>query len=201
MRRTLLILLLALIASFSIAQRSVVIAGVIDSEDPLPEGTRLGVQLLDAEDAWSYEVASVAPIAGSFRLELAGAPEERLRAFRSGAVLLPGLQNEYRVEPDDVRYAQGALAMYLDRDGDEVWTREPERDPYFLALAQLEEPIGFFSLIYVDRPAVMAGGGVELRLERGWNLYAVRFPETGPAYAVVQELSDVALEVLDLLPR
>lgn len=201
MPRILTILLAALFLSFGLAQRSAVLAGVIDSEDPLPEGTRVGVQVLDADDAWSLEVGSVVPIAGSFRLELGPVPEDRLRDFRSGSVLLPGLQNEYRVEPDGVRFAQGSLAMYIDADGDERWTREPERDPYFLALAQLEQPIGFFSMLYVDQAATLAGAGVELALQPGWNVYTVRFPDTGPAYAVAGSVDDVALEVLDLLPR
>jgi hypothetical protein len=201
MQRLPLILLAALLLSFGLAQRSAVLSGVIDSEDPLPEGTRLGVQVLDADDAWSYEVASVVPIGGSFRLELGEVPLERLRDFRSGGVLLPGLQNEYRVEPDGVRFAQGSLAMYLDADADGLWTREPERDPYFLALAQLERPIGFFSLLYVDQAATLAGAGVELRLEPGWNVYSVRFPESGPDYRVAAAVEDVALEVLDLMPR
>jgi len=201
MHRLPLILLAALLLSFGLAQRSAVLSGVIDSEDPLPEGTRLGVQVLDADDAWSYEVASVVPIGGSFRLELGEVPDERLRDFRSGGVLLPGLQNEYRVEPDGVRFAQGSLAMYLDADTDGLWTREPERDPYFLALAQLERPIGFFSLLYVDQAATLAGAGVELRLEPGWNVYSVRFPESGPDYRVAAVVEDVALEVLDLMPR
>jgi|GEM_PF-601360 len=202
MRRsvTILLLLLLLLGS-AFAQRSVTLSGVIDSEEPLPEGTRLGVQLLDADDAWSYEVGSVVPVAGSFRLEIEPAPEDRLRPFRSGSVLLPGLQNEYRVETEGVRYVQGTLAMYLDADGDGVWTRDPDRDPFFLALSQLERPIGFFTLIYVDRAARMTGSGVELELQPGWNIYTVRFPESGPAYAVRESVDDIALEVLDLVPR
>ncbi len=199
--RRFLTILFALLVGTGLAQRSAALSGVIDSEDPLPEGTRLGVQVLDAEDAWSLEVGSVVPVAGSFRLETEAVPDERLRPFRSGAILLPGLQNEYRVAPDDVRFVQGTLAMYLDEDGDERWSREPERDPFFLALAQLEDPIGFFTLIYVDKVATLTGSGVELTLEPGWNVYTVRFPEAGPAYAVRPAVNDVALEVLDLIPR
>jgi hypothetical protein len=199
--RRILPILLALLLGTGLAQRTATLSGVIDSEEPLPEGTRLGVQVLDADDAWSLEVGSVVPVAGSFRLEAGPVPDERLRPFRSGAVLLPGLQNEYRVGPDEVRFAQGSLAMYLDSDGDEVWTRAPEAEPFFLALAQLEEPIGFFTLLYVDRAASLAGRGVELELQPGWNVYTVRFPESGPAYAVRAAIDDIALEVLDLVPR
>lgn len=199
---TLLTLLLAGAAlTPALAQQSATLAGVIESEEPLPEGTRLAVQVLDGNDAWSYEVASVVPVGGSFELSVGAVPPERLRPFRSGAVLLPGLQNEYRVEPADVSYAQGTLAMYVDEDGDGAWTREPDRDPFFLALSQLERPIGFFTLIYVDKAATMSGSGVELALEPGWNVYTVRFPESGPDYGVHAGVSDVALEVLDLVLR
>ena len=189
------------VLTFGFAQRSVVLAGVVDSADPLPEGTRVAVQVLDADSAWTLEAGSAVPIGGSFRVDLDTVPDELLREFRSGGVLLPGLQNEYRVEPEGVRFVQGALSMYVDADENGVWTNEPERDPYFLALAQLEAPIGFFSLLYVDRPATVQGAGVELQLEVGWNAYTVRFPETGPEYRVFASVDDVVIEVLDLLPR
>lgn len=199
--RPLLTILLALLAGVAIGQQTVTLSGVIESEEPLPDGTRLAVQVLDADDAWSFEVASVVPVGGTFRLEVDGVPDERLRPFRSGSILLPGLQNEYRVTPDDVNYAQGALAMYLDQNEDGEWTREPSRDPFFLALSQLENPIGFFSLIYVDKAATMSASGVDLGLDPGWNVYTVRFPESGPAYATRAAVDDIALEVLDLVLR
>lgn len=199
--RPLLTILLALLAGVAIGQQTVTLSGVIESEEPLPDGTRLAVQVLDADDAWSFEVASVVPVGGTFRLEVDGVPDERLRPFRSGSILLPGLQNEYRVTPDDVNYAQGALAMYLDQNEDGEWTREPSRDPFFLALSQLENPIGFFSLIYVDKAATMSASGVDLGLDPGWNVYTVRFPESGPAYATGAAVDDIALEVLDLVLR
>lgn len=201
MYRIPLTLLAMAMLAFGFAQRNAVLSGVIDSEDPLPEGTRVAVQALDAEGAWSLEVGSVVPIGGSFRVELGDVPDEQLRDFRSGSVLLPGLQNEYSVAPEGVRFLQGSLAMYIDVDENEVWTRGPERDPYYLALAQLEAPIGFFSLLYVDEEATLTGAGVELELVPGWNVYTVRFPETGPAYAVLGSVDDIAVEVLDLLPR
>ncbi|MDZ7799893.1 MAG: hypothetical protein U5K81_03740 [Trueperaceae bacterium] len=200
MKRALTILF-ALMLGFTFAQRSISLAGVIDSEEGLPDDTRLSVQVLNADGAWSYEVDSVAPIGGSFELEVGEVPAEHLRPFRSGAVLLPGLQNEYRVTPEDANYVQGTLAMYLDEDQDGTWTREPERDPFFLALSQLEQPIGFFTLIYVDQAATMEGRGEELALAQGWNVFTVRFPESGPAYEIREAVDDIALEVLDLLPR
>lgn len=203
--KRLLIILTVLLAGAAwtqaLAQQNATLSGVIESEEALPEGTRLAVQVLDDNDAWSFEVASVVPVGGSFELQVGAVPEERLRPFRSGAVLVPGLQNEYRVEPEGVNYAQGTLAMYVDEDGDGAWTREPDRDPFFLALSQLDQPIGFFSLIYVDQAATMSGSGVQLALEPGWNVYTARFPESGPDYAVQAGVSDITLEVLDLVLR
>ena len=195
----LLTILILLLAPAAFAQQSVTLSGVIESEEPLPDGTRVAVQVLDADDAWSAEAASVVPVAGSFRLEVGPVSDEHLRPFRSGAVLLPGLQNEYRVSPEGVNFTQGTLSMYVDRDDDGSWTREPERDPFFLALSQLEDPIGFFTLVYVDAAATLTGSGVELALEPGWNVYTVRFPESGPSYAIHAGVSDIALEVLDLV--
>ncbi|MEX2502949.1 MAG: hypothetical protein WD336_11280 [Trueperaceae bacterium] len=201
MTRILTILLAAALLGAVWAQRPITLAGVIESDDPLPDATRVAVQVMDASGVWVLEVGSTVPLAGSFQLEVGAVPEERLRPFRSGAVLLPGLQNEYRVAPDDARFAQGVMSMYLDVDDSGVWTREPERDPYFLALSQLERPIGFFTLIYVDQPVTLMGSSVELQLEPGWNVFTVRFPESGPSYEIRAEVDDVALEVLDLLPR
>lgn len=199
MKRVLTILAVLLLGAAS-AQQSVTLSGVIESDEPLPSETRVGVQVFDEADAWSQEVASVVPVGGSFRLELGAVPEERLRPFRSGAVLLPGLQNEYRVSPSDVNYAQGTIALYVDEDGNDAWTRDPV-DPFFLALSQLDDPIGFFTLIYVDAPATLTASGVELTLNAGWNVYAVRFPEDGPSYGTYTEVADIALEVLDLVLR
>ncbi len=201
MQRIATILVLALVLGVALAQRPITISGIIQSEEPLLEGVRLGVQVLDADDAWSLEVGSVVPIGGSFNLEVGPVPNELLRPFRSGAVLLPGLQNEYLISPQDVLYVQGSLAMYIDDDENGEWTRQPNRDPIYLALSQLERPIGFFTLIYVDKTATMQASGVELVLEAGWNLFTVRFPESGPAYSVTASLDDVALEVLDLIGR
>ncbi len=199
---TLIAVLIATLLLGSVAaQRSATLSGVIDAADPLPDATRVGVQVVDADGAWTREIGTAVPVAGSFQVELGEVPDEALRPFRSGSVLLPGLQNEYRVEPEGVRFAQGVMAMYLDSDGSGSWTRAPERDPHFLALSQLERPIGFFTLLYVDAPVVLTATAAELRLEAGWNVFTVRFPDSGPDYAVHAEVDDVALEVLDLVPR
>lgn len=199
--RRLLPLLMACLLGVASAQQSATLAGVIQSDDPLPDGTRVALQVLDGDDAWVHEAATTAPLGGSFSLDAGEIPDDLLRPFRSGAILLPGLQNEYRVEPEGVRFAKGSLSMYLDDDGDGRFTREPERDPFYLALAQLEDPIGFFTLIYVDSAASMSGRGVSFELEPGWNVFTVRFPEAGAEYELTDVVDDIALEVLDIVRR
>lgn len=197
--RRLLILFTACLVGLASAQQSATLAGVIQSDDSLPEGTRVALQVVDADDAWVHEAATTAPLGGSFSLEVDGIPEDLLRPFRSGVILLPGLQNEYRVEPEGVRFAKGTLSMYLDEDENGSFSREPERDPFFLALAQLDDPIGFFTVIYVDAEATMSGRGGTFELEPGWNVFTVRFPETGAEFEVTGDVEDVALEVLDVV--
>lgn len=197
--RRFIVILLACCAGLAWAQQEVSLAGVIESETSLPQNVRVALQVLDDDDAWVHEVASTGSLGGSFELAAEGVPSEHLRAFRSGAVLLPGLQNEYRVSPDDVRYARASLALYADEDGNGAFTRDGSRDPFYLALAQLEDPIGFFTVLYVDGEVTMTAPDVELTLQPGWNVFTVRFPESGPAYEVTTSVDDVALDVLDVV--
>ena len=193
---------LVLLLATAYAQRPLDMAGIVVAEDPLPETARVGVHLLDGDGAWTLEIATAVTVVGSFQVEAGEVPGNLLRPFRSGAVLLPGLQNEYRVEPDDASYVQGTLSLYLDADGSGTWTRAEVRDPYYLALAQLEDPIGFFTIVYVDRPTTLRGSGIDLVLDTGWNVITVRFPEgQGATYQVVGSVADVLIDVIDLIPR
>lgn len=193
--------LVTLAFSAALAQQTVTMAGVVLAEEGLPEGTRLGVQVLDENNAWALEVASTVPVAGTFALEPEAVPAEYLRPFESGAVLLPGIQNEYLVEPQGVQFTQASLAMYFDRDGNGVWSRQPQRDPYYLALSQVDDPIGFFTLLYVDQDTTLRGSEVTVELPHGWNVFTVRFPASGPVYSAASDVGDVTLEVLDLVGR
>lgn len=201
MRRLLIPWFVLLLATAS-AQRPLDMSGIVVAADPLPESARVGIQLLDGDGAWTVEIATAVTVVGSFQVQAEGVPSDLLRPFRAGAVLIPGLQNEYRVEPDDAQYVQGTLSLYLDDDGSGTWTRSDVRDPYYLALAQLEEPIGFFTIVYVDRPTMLRGSGIDLELETGWNVVTVRFPEgQGARYDVVGTVADVLIDVIDLIPR
>lgn len=203
--RTFTLMLAALaVLGFASAQRDAAISGVIDSEIPLPDDVRVGVQLFDADQRPVEEIASTVPVGGTFTVEFGEVNEDRLLAFRSGAELLPGLLNEYLVEPEGVRYVRGTLWMYVDADGDERWTRSVSGggEPYFLAFSQLERPPGFFSLLYVDREARMTASGVDLTLQPGWNLFTLRVGEDGVAtYEIHDRIGDAALDVIDLVGR
>ena len=109
--------LLLAFAGIAFAQQSATLSGSIVSENDLPAGTRVAVHLAESNNAWGLEVASVTPAAGTFTVVVDPVPAEQLRPFRSGAVLLPGLQNEYRVTPEDVSYARGLVNMYVDDSG------------------------------------------------------------------------------------
>jgi len=197
MRRLVFSLVLVL-ASAAFAQQSAELSGIIKSEQALPDGTRVAIHVVDNNNVWGLEVASVAPVAGTFKIVAKPIAADQLRPFRSGAVLLPGLQNEYTVKAadgsgDQVNFAVGRINMYVDKNGNGVFDRVT--DPWFIGVPSLESPVGFFSLLYVDRNAVLTGGGATLDLEKGWNIFTVRFPGDKPVYAVQSSVSDISLDV------
>lgn len=196
MRRPFLIVTgLLLVLSAASAQQRSTISGIIKSEEPLPEGTRVAIHVVDSNGVWGHEVASVVPVVGTFSIDAASVPASELRPFRSGAVLLPGLQNEYRVGPDDVNYAQGRINMYVDNNANAVFDRGGI-DTFFIGVLSLEDPVGFFSLLYVDKDAIMIGSSVELDLRAGWNIFSVRFPgDQGPVYDMQPLVEDAVLDV------
>lgn len=188
------LLVLAMLAlGAASAQQNATLSGIIKSEADLPEGTRVAVHVVDNDNVWGHEVASVVPLTGTFSVTADPLPEAELKPFRSGAVLLPGLQNEYQVTPDDVNYARGRVNMYVDNNDNEVFDRLT--DTFFLGVATLERPSGYFTLLYVDKDATLSGTGAELQLKRGWNIFSVRFPEEGTAYAVQPLVEDAVLDV------
>ncbi len=198
MRRLVFTLVLVL-ASAAFAQQSAELSGIVKSEQALPDGTRVAIHVVDNNNVWGLEVASVAPVGGTFKLTAKPIPQDQLRPFRSGGVLLPGLQNEYTVRPaaagstDQVLFAVGRINMYVDKNGNGVFDRVT--DPWFIGVPSLENPVGFFTLLYVDRDAVLTGGGTELQLTKGWNVFTVRFPADKPVYAVQNNVNDIVLDV------
>lgn len=191
-KRLMSVLALCLVTQLALAQQTVELSGIIDSPEPLAEGTRVAVHIVNPDGVWGDEVATVTPVAGTFSIELEPVEDQQLRAFRSGAVLLPGLQNEYRVSPDGVNFLQGRVNMYVDNDDSGMFERVS--DAFYVGVSSLAEPVGFFSLLYVDRDATLTGGGVELELSEGWNVFTVRFPGNGEAqYSVQSQAEDLVL--------
>ena len=188
-------LALSVLACTAAAQQSAELGGVIQFDGDLPEATRVAVHVVDRDGRWLTELASTTPVAGTFALDvpLPDPAVEELRPFRSGAILLPGLQNEYRVSPDGVNYLQGRVNMYVDNNGNGLWDGNLV-DTYFLGIASLES-VGFFSLIYVDQDATLTGAGETIELEEGWNVFTVRFPGDTTAYDASASVDDILLDV------
>lgn len=196
--RRLVFLLVLVLASTAFAQQTAELSGIVKSQQPLPNGTRVAILVVNNNNVWGLEVASVTPVGGTFRIATKSIPDNQLRPFLGGAVLLPGLQNEYTVKAADgsdqtVNFAVGRINMYVDKNGNGVFDKVT--DPWFIGVPSLEKPVGFFSLLYVDRDAVLAGGGAQLQLKKGWNVFTVRFPGDKPVYAVQQSVSDIVLDV------
>lgn len=178
----------------TLAQQEASLSGIIKTEDEMPAGTRVALHVVDRDSVWQREVASVEPVGGTFSITTTPVPEDELTEFRSGAVLLPGLQNEYTVTPENVRYAAGRINMYVDTNGNAVFDRVT--DAFYIGVPSLENPTGFFSLVYVSQDATVTGKGIDLNLTQGWNIFMARFPEgADPVYEVAPVVDDIKLDV------
>lgn len=195
MKRPLRALLLALALLFAVAQAQQVtdLSGIILSDEPLAENSRVAIHLVDSDNVWGLEIVSVVPVGGTFRVQPGEVPASELRPFRSGSVILPGLQNEYRVTPGDVNVAVARFSVYVDQNGNEQFDRVIDR--FYIGLASLENPTGFYTLLYVDKAATLVATGTELEVKAGWNVFTVRFPDEKPTYSVTQSVSDILLDV------
>ena len=184
----------SLLVGTALAQQEATLSGIIKTEDEMPAGTRVALHVVDSDSVWQREVASVEPVGGTFSITTSPVPEDELTEFRSGAVLLPGLQNEYTVTPENVRYAAGRVNMYVDTNANAVFDRVT--DAFYIGVPSLESPTGFFSLVYVDQDATVTGRGIDLNLVQGWNIFMARFPEGAePVYEVAPTVDDVKLDV------
>ncbi len=192
--RRLLFTCLLMLAAVASAQSGAPLSGIVQSEGPLAENTRVAIHVVDADNVWGLEVASVVPVGGTFRVSPAAVPAGELRPFRSGSVILPGIQNEYRVAPEDVNVAVARFNMYVDQNLNEVFDRVQDR--WYIGVPRLESPLGFFTLLYVDRAATLSGAGIDLSLSPGWNVFTVRFPSDSPVYAVSASVDDIVLDVV-----
>lgn len=189
-------LLLAGVLGTAAAQQSASIAGVIETAEPFPEGLRVGVHLVDQDGVWGREIGGALPAEdGGFRVALTGSVEG-LTPFRSSEVVLPGLQSDFRVMPDDVLYVRAQVNVYLDENGNGTFDRNT--DTPYLGLAGISDPdpVGFFVPFYVDRDATLETAAGALELFEGWNVFTVRFaPGAEPEFAVSDTLERARLDV------
>ena len=172
------------------------VGGLLQSDQPLPEGARVGVHVVDMDGDTLEEVSSAAPVAGTFSVTTAPPSPNLLQPFRNGAIPLPGLQNEYRVSPEGVNYARALTKVYVDNSGNGAFDNLTQ-DTGLLGLASVDNPVGFFVLLYVDQPATLSGRGNEVALAAGWNVFTARFPEGGdPLYGASQSIDDAVLDII-----
>ena len=188
------IALLTSILSVAFAQQEVTVGGLVQTEGELPEATRVGVHVINLEGVWGDEIATVTPEGGSFSVSVGEVPAGVLTPFEGGVVPLPGLQSEYSVSPGDVNFTRAQTNVYVDENGNDTFDRDA--DIPYLGVVNLEEPSGFFVVLYVDKDATLSAQGQSLALSQGWNLFTVRFSEDGEAsYEVVPVIEDVVLDV------
>jgi hypothetical protein len=201
-QRWLLSLVVFLLLGASFAQQQATLSGLAkvknaEGVEETPANTKVALHIVDRDNAWIREIASSTPTAGTFSIQTAAVNGDELTPFRNGAVLLPGLQNEYTVTPEGANFAKGQLNMYVDSAGNNVYDRDGS-DTAFIGVASLENPIGFFSLVYVDQNVTISGKGATLEFAQGWNVFTVRYPESDggePAYAVQPTVQDVLMDV------
>jgi hypothetical protein len=196
MRRGMKPFLLALLLGASgFAQQEASLGGIIELvEGQAPEGTRVAIHIIDRDSVWQREIASALPTAGTFTVITQPVTPEELSPFRSGAVLLPGLQNEYTVSPEDANFAQARVNMYVDANQNGVFDRTS--DATYIGIASLENPTGFFSIIYVDKDVTLTGKGATLSLKPGWNVLTFLFPEDAePIYQVQPTVDNILMSV------
>lgn len=193
--KRLLILCVILFFASALAQQQATVSGLIQTEEELPAGARVGVHVVNRDGVTLAEVSSAPVVGGTFSVTTAAPPEDVLQPFRSGAVTLPGLQNEYRVTPEGVNFARALTKVYVDNN-DSGGFDGLGNDTGYLGIASVESPTGFFVLLYVDKDATLAGRGAELELKQGWNIFTVRFPgEEETVYEISSELNDALLDV------
>jgi hypothetical protein len=198
-QRWFLSLVLLLLVSFGFAQQQATLGGLAkvknaEGVEETPANTKVAIHIVDRDNAWVREIASSTPTAGTFSINTAAVNPDELTPFRNGAVLLPGLQNEYTVSPENANFAKGQLNMYVDAGNNNVFDRDA--DSPFIGVASLDNPIGFFSLVYVDQAVTITGKGATLEFAAGWNVFTVRYPDGGePVYAVSGTVNDVLMDV------
>jgi hypothetical protein len=189
------VLLLTALPGVALAQSSATLSGLIESDAPLPDSTRVAVFQVDSRGVWGRELATATPIANTFSLTVLAddVDTEGLLPFQAGSIRLPGLLSEYRVAPADVNYTLGRVNVYLDNN--ESGAFEREGDGFLVGISSLENPQGYYNLVYVDKDVSMITSDLTLELKQGWNVYTFRLAsENTPArYAILTNVDDVLL--------
>ncbi|MEJ2288605.1 MAG: hypothetical protein P8Y02_08160 [Deinococcales bacterium] len=111
-------------------------------------------------------------------------------AFAQQSAELSGIVKSEQALPDGTR-----VAVHVVDNNNVNGVFDRVTDPWFIGVPSLEKPVGFFSLLYVDRDTVLTGGGATLQLKKGWNIFTVRFPGDKPVYAVQSSVNDISLDV------
>ena len=178
------------------AQQQVTLAGVVKTVDEIPENTKVAVFTVNSDNAWQREIATTAVVAGTFSITTSNLEPSELTAFANGSsALLPGLQNEYTISPANIAFARAIVNVYVDSNGNNAFDNI-DIDKPFIGIASLDNPVGFYSLLYVNQDAQITGKGQVLDLKAGWNIFTIRFPtESEGQYAIETELNDALLDV------
>lgn len=201
LKNMLFLALSLLVLSFATAQTApqiATISGILENEQGIQANTRVGVHLLDEASGGLFELTSVQPVANTFSIGTADPSASTLIPWTNGLVLLPGLQNQYTLEPENVPFTRAITNVYVDNGNGQFDGNAT--DPLYLGVASLKDPLGFFILVYVDQDVRLISSEAELNFTRGWNIFTVRFPDDGsPIYAVTRSVSDASLDVF--LPK
>ena len=182
--------------SFGFAQQEVTLAGVVKTPEAMPANSVVAIHTIDKDNAWLSEVVTSPVVSGTFSITSQPIDAAQLSAFVNGSsALLPGLQNEYTIEPAGVNFARAVVNVYVDKNGNNHFDNSEIDTPY-IGIASLSDPVGFYSLLYVDRDARIVGKGQTLELKNGWNIFTIRFPTDQEAqYQITTEVNDLLLDV------
>ena len=195
MKRLILSIACLIALSFATAQQSATIVGVITPSEALTSNVRMGIHLIDEERSQLVELTKITPLGGTFNITAGPIDASYLQPFLNGVTVFPGILNEYSVAPEGVNFARAITNVYTDTNGNEQFD-DPTLDPLFLGIASVDQPQGFFVMLYVDQDAQIIARDVTLQLRTGWNIMTMRFDEGQNAtYAVQSEISDAVLEL------
>lgn len=193
-------ILISSLLTSAFAQQNISLSGVVQSDGEMLANTRLGLHLIDDLNRRFIELSNIPPVGGTFNLSTNTLDASLLQPLRNGGTVFPGIYNEFSVAPEGVNYARAVTNVYADNNSNGVFD-DPNTDALYLGIASVDNPKGFFVLIYVDRDAQIIAQATTLSLRSGWNIITLRSGSDGQlnVYGVQPSLSDVVLDVF--VPR